>query len=607
MKKVTITLALLIGCLLQTYSQTTAIPDANFEQALVTQGIDSDGVVNGLILTADAAAVTGTLNVNNNAITDLTGIEAFTSIDILEVRDNALADLDLTALTGLLRLEAGGNVLTSINVTGLSSLERLIVPNNSLTSIDLTGISTSLRYLYANGNDFTTIDVSALTGLQRLYVYENPNFSSIDVSTIPTLDRFRCYDTSISSLDLTQNPNLAQFRCYNNSSLTFVNLKSGGNTALTSYDSTNTPNLLCIQVDDVTYSTANWTIVDFATMFSLSCTTSIPDSNFEQALINLTIDSDATVNGTILTSDAVAVTGTLNVNNSAITDLTGIGAFSSIDILEVRDNGLTTIDITSIKGLLRLEAGGNGLASINATGLANLERLIVPDNALTSIDLTGLTNLRYLYAYNNNISSLDLTDTSLIQRLYVQDNTNLGSYNTDNLSILDRLRSWNTGITSLDLSQNTAVEQVRIYDNPNLEAVNIQNGTNTNLGSGDFLATGNTSLTCVQVDDVSYSTTNWTSIDDSSVYSTSSCTMSIDEFNKLGVRVYPNPTSDFIFINTYKELDYNIYSIIGRKIKGGNLKSHESSIDVSNLTNGMYIISIRDVYGNKKSLKFSKK
>jgi hypothetical protein len=36
-----------------TLAQTTAIPDQNFEQALIDMNIDIDGVINGQVLTSD--------------------------------------------------------------------------------------------------------------------------------------------------------------------------------------------------------------------------------------------------------------------------------------------------------------------------------------------------------------------------------------------------------------------------------------------------------------------------------------------------------------------------------------------------------------------------
>ncbi len=53
MKKITVLiLLLLMGTI---YSQVTLIPDPNFEGYLVNVGIDTDGIVNGQVLTSDIA------------------------------------------------------------------------------------------------------------------------------------------------------------------------------------------------------------------------------------------------------------------------------------------------------------------------------------------------------------------------------------------------------------------------------------------------------------------------------------------------------------------------------------------------------------------------
>lgn len=68
--------------------QVTMIPDSSFERALIDKGIDSDGMVNGQLLTADAVT---TLVIdgceggyNNIDIENLTGLEAFVNIDTLK-------------------------------------------------------------------------------------------------------------------------------------------------------------------------------------------------------------------------------------------------------------------------------------------------------------------------------------------------------------------------------------------------------------------------------------------------------------------------------------------------------------------------------------------
>ena len=53
----------------------------------------------------------------------------------------------------------------------------------------------------------------------------------------------------------------------------------------------NNPNLTCINVDDVTFSTSNWTNIDPWASFKITCSqeagyTYVPDNNFEQHLID---------------------------------------------------------------------------------------------------------------------------------------------------------------------------------------------------------------------------------------------------------------------------------------------------------------------------------
>ena len=85
-KVLTLTIALLT---LFSYAQYTSIPDSNFEQALIDLGIDSEGTLDGQVLTADIIGVT-TLNVSSKGITDLTGIQAFTALETLHCYSNVL-------------------------------------------------------------------------------------------------------------------------------------------------------------------------------------------------------------------------------------------------------------------------------------------------------------------------------------------------------------------------------------------------------------------------------------------------------------------------------------------------------------------------------------
>ena len=96
------------------FSQYTAIPDENFEQALIDLGYDN--VIDGQVLTSSISSITN-LDVSNKSIQDLTGIEDFTSLINLDCSDNFLSSLNLGQKQNLKDLECQSNQLTSINIS----------------------------------------------------------------------------------------------------------------------------------------------------------------------------------------------------------------------------------------------------------------------------------------------------------------------------------------------------------------------------------------------------------------------------------------------------------------------------------------------------------
>ena len=81
--------------------------------------------------------------------------------------------------------------------------------------------------------------------------------------------------------------------------------------------------------------------------------------------------------------------------------------------------------------------------------------------------------------------------------------------------------------------------------------------------------------------------------------------LNLENANADGVAIYPNPVSDRLMINT-KRLQANqirLSDIMGRTVKLIKNAKDVSSIDVSNLSNGIYILNT----DNGKQLKFLKK
>ena len=113
-----------------TCPSTTAIPDANFEQALIDLGYDS-GEIDGHVLTANISDVTS-LIVNNKNIESLTGIEDFTALTLLWCFNNQITSLDLSANTALNTLYCYTNQLTSLDLSANPTLEYLTCYDNHI-------------------------------------------------------------------------------------------------------------------------------------------------------------------------------------------------------------------------------------------------------------------------------------------------------------------------------------------------------------------------------------------------------------------------------------------------------------------------------------------
>lgn len=79
--------------------------------------------------------------------------------------------------------------------------------------------------------------------------------------------------------------------------------------------------------------------------------------------------------------------------------------------------------------------------------------------------------------------------------------------------------------------------------------------------------------------------------------------LSTNYFEKEALNIYPNPANDIIHLKTEKEIsNIKIYNILGKEI----LKSTSKTINVSELSNGLYLLKAEDLNGNILKTKFVK-
>ena len=357
-----------------------------------------------------------------------------------------------------------------------------------------------------------------------------------------------------------------------------------------------------------------------------SQTTAIPDANFEQALIDLGIDSDATINGSVLTADISGVTS-LNVGSKNISDLTGIEDFTNLTSLSCWGNQLINLDVSSNSALTYLSCNGNNLSSLNVSSNTALTDLLCNTNNLSSLDvsnntlLTNLdcnnnklislnvdnnTELDILSCHLNSLISLDVSSNNKLTQLYCNQNS-LSSLNV-NTTLNYLFCDGNNNISSLDLSNNTALFYLSCNNNQ-LASLNVKNGNNSIITT--LNAENNPSLTCIQVDnetDANAGTGVYSSwLKDVTANYSEDCGYSLsidDELLAQGLNLYPNPVSDILTIDSEIPLTkVEVYSMLGKMVK--EIDSGFNSISTDNLSNGVYFVRIHSENGliTKKLIK----
>jgi Leucine-rich repeat (LRR) protein len=291
-----------------------------------------DGIANNNYVTTANISSVLILDVGSQDIYNLTGIEDFTALEALYCNSNAISNLDLSNNLNLYHVNCRDNMLNTLVLNPNNIIEALYCSGNNLTTLDLSnnnvmsdlrcednnlttlelGLSPNLSKVYCSFNNLTTLDLSDNsirtldcshnTDLTTLNVsncsqlvilnVERNNLTSLDLSTNLILEYLFCdFNFNLSSLDLSNNSYLKVLHCNNNNitslnlsnctgllelfchsnNLTSLDIKNGNNSNINFFSSHSNPNLSCINVDDVAYSTANWIQIDSSSSFDTNC------------------------------------------------------------------------------------------------------------------------------------------------------------------------------------------------------------------------------------------------------------------------------------------------------------------------------------------------
>lgn len=404
------------------YSQNINIPDANFKNALIVLGIDTNA--DGDIQITEAEALTA-LNVSStniaalmgiesyqyeltHSIENLTGIEYFVNLESLNIAFNQVNALNISALTNLKTLLCESNNLKNLNLSALNNLENLNCYQNQLTNLNLNNTNsllslnigsnrslgsnfiesnksnlTNLTVLKSSSNNLTTINVSTLTNLEELDLYNN-SLTELDISSLTKLIKLSCNYNKLTNLNVNTLQNLENLTCDNN---LLVNLNLGNTTKITRLICNN--NLLT-QLDCRLLTNLNY----------LEC------SNNE--LINLNIEN-------------LSVLKAIVCKNNKITSLS-LNNLNTLQSLKCSFNKLTNLDVSNLNKIEFLDCDNNELKTLSVGSSITLIKC--HHNKLTNLDFTNATKLDHLECNDNELVSL-----------YIKNGTNETTFNDSQLTI----------------------------------------------------------------------------------------------------------------------------------------------------------------------------
>ncbi|MFT6322577.1 MAG: hypothetical protein ACJAWO_000119 [Halieaceae bacterium] len=373
---------------------------------------------------------------------------------------------------------------------------------------------------------------------------------------------------------------------------------------------------------------------------SLGQYTLIPDSNFEQALIDLGYDSGPK-NGWVLTA-SIAQVYYLGIPSKNIKSLNGIEDFVNLERLDCWNNELTAlntsnnlllthlacqnnnlevIDVSQNHKLTWLFCGNNNLRYLNVSKNIQLTHLDCYDNKLTvfdisknlklewvmcalnqltKIDVSKHIHLRSLQCGQNSISGVDVSknieleylscDNNLLTEIDVSlnpkllrllcGNNNIKNLNFENNLNLTSLSFYDTPIYEIDISNKILLKYVEFSNTP-LACLNF--GVSESVSEEITLTASNVpNLSCIDIGNLNKSQFKWLYLDDG-ITLQKDCIFSCEPINdtsevkKINISVYPNPTNGNFTVSFNGEVVEHVEGVLINAI-GQKIKYYEFNL-----------------------------
>jgi Leucine-rich repeat (LRR) protein len=313
-----------------------------------------------LILKTYGLANLRKLHLNDNEITEITGLDGLTSLEDLLLNNNKITEIKgIYGLTSLENLSLYRNQITEIKgIDGLTSLENLSLYSNQITEIKgLYGL-TNLQYLSLHNNQIT--EMKGLDGLTRLQILLLSDNQIKEIKGLDDLTSLR--ELSLSYNQITKIKGLDRLISLRELSLSYNEI-----TKIKGLDRLSRLKKLWLHNNQITE------------MKGLYGLTSLKN---------------------------------LSLSNNQIKEMKGLYGLTNLQYLSLENNQIT--QIKGLDGLTRLRElllHSNQITKIEGLdGLTNLQEIWLYDNQITNIPFSIMNNI------NLNTLDIDCDIDPIIQR-----------------------------------------------------------------------------------------------------------------------------------------------------------------------------------------------
>lgn len=332
-----------------------AINEANFpDEAFrnyVNTYVDTDG--DGSLSASEISKVT---QIFVFGVSNLKGIEYFTSLTGLYCSNSQLTSLDVSKNVNLTMLSCYDTQLTALDVSKNVALEFLKCNRNKLIALDVSK-NVNLEYLECDMNKLGTLDVSKNVNLTFLTCSDN-QLATLDVSKNVALEIFSCSDNQLTDLDVSKNVLLTELFCDGNQ---LSALDVSKNVDLTNF----------------------WCAGNRLTALDVS-----KNAKLGRLLCQNNKLSVLDVSKNVDLGDLYCGSNQLKV----------LDVSKNVDLSELRcsNNQLKSLDVSKNVNLYFLDCPSNQLKNLDVSKNADLEVLNCSKNQLKSLDVRNCTELTYL-------------------------------------------------------------------------------------------------------------------------------------------------------------------------------------------------------------------